>query len=42
MYAFASNVNSADYSSISNYPLWIASYLYRYDGAGWVDNPDNT
>ena len=41
-YAYASNVNSTDYSSISGYPLWMASYLNRYDGAGFVDDPDNT
>jgi len=40
-YAFASNVNSTDYNSIAHCPLWMASYLYRYDGAGWVD-PVNT
>lgn len=40
-YAYASNVAWVDYSSISHYPLWMASYLNRYDGVGWVDNPDN-
>lgn len=40
-YGYASNVNSTDYSSIANYPLWMASYLYKYDGAGFVDDPDN-
>ena len=38
-YAGALDVSSTDYSSISNYPLWKASYLYRYDGAGYVDDP---
>jgi len=42
-YGYASNVNSTDYSSISGYPLWMASYLNRYaDGHGHVDNPVNT
>ena len=41
-YGYASNVNSTDYSSIAHYPLWMASYLNRYDGAGWVDSPANT
>ena len=40
-YGYASNVNSTDYSSIAGYPLWMASYLNKYDGAGWVSNPDN-
>ena len=40
-YAYASNVAWADYSSISHYPLWMASYLNKYNGVGWVDNPDN-
>lgn len=40
-YAYASNVAWVDYSSISHYPLWMASYLNRYDGVGWVDSPDN-
>ena len=39
-YGYASNVNSTDYSSISKYPLWIASYLNRYDGAGWETDPE--
>lgn len=41
-YGYASDVNSSDYSGITNYPLWMASYLYRYDGADFVDNPDQT
>ena len=40
-YAGALDVSSTDYSSISHYPLWKASYLYRYDGAGYVDDPDD-
>jgi len=40
-YGYASNINSTDYSSISGYPLWMANYLYRYDGAGWIDDPVN-
>lgn len=40
-YGYAGNVNSTDYSSIAKYPLWMASYLYRYFGAGFVDDPDN-
>ena len=39
-YGYASNVNSTDYSSVSNYPLWMASYLNKYQGAGWIDDPD--
>lgn len=41
-YGYASNVNSTDYSSISNRPLWMASYLDKYQGAGWVDDPTQT
>lgn len=41
-YGYANNVNSTDYSTITRYPLWMASYLFRYDGAGWVDDPLNT
>lgn len=41
-YGYASNVNSTDYSAISGYPLWMASYLDRYSGgSGYVDNPAN-
>lgn len=40
-YAYASYLNSRDHSEIAHYPLWMASYLDRYDGAGWVDDPDN-
>lgn len=42
MYAYASNVNSADFSSIAHYPLWMASYLNKYDGTGWQTDPDQT
>lgn len=41
-YGYAGNINSSDYSQLSTYPLWMASYLFRYDGAGWVDDPLNT
>jgi len=42
-YAYASHLNSADYSKVAErYPLWMASYLSRYEGAGWVDDPRNT
>jgi GH25 family lysozyme M1 (1,4-beta-N-acetylmuramidase) len=41
-YAYASYLNSRDHSLIVQYPLWMASYLFRYDGAGWVDDPVNT
>lgn len=40
-YGYASNVNSTDYSLIADYPLWMASYLNRYDGAGWESDPVN-
>lgn len=41
-YAYASYLNSRDHSEIAGYPLWMASYLCRYDGVGWVDDPLNT
>ena len=41
-YGYASNVNSTNYSDISNRPLWMASYLNRYDGAGFVKDPVQT
>lgn len=41
-YCYASNVNSTDYSALTKYPLWMASYLSRYDGSGFVNNPVNT
>lgn len=41
-YAYASHLNSKDYSKVAaKYPLWMASYLNRYDGAGWVEDPVN-
>lgn len=40
-YAYASYLNSRDHSEIAHYPLWMASYLYRYMHGGWV-NPDNS
>lgn len=41
-YGYASYLNSRDHSSISKYPLWMASYLERYEwGSGYVSNPDN-
>jgi hypothetical protein len=40
-YAYASNVNSTDYSELTAFPLWMASYLDRYSGGGFVDNPVN-
>lgn len=40
-YGYASNVNSTNYSIISEkYPLWMASYLNRYDGAGFENDPE--
>lgn len=40
-YGYASNVNSTDYSLVAEkYPLWMASYLNRYDGAGFEDDPE--
>lgn len=40
-YGYANHLNSRDYSEISRFPLWMASYLYRYYYAGWVDDPQN-
>jgi len=40
-YGYASNINSTDYSSVAEkYPLWIASYLNRYEGAGFENDPE--
>lgn len=40
-YSYASYVNNTDLSSISKYPLWVASYPYKYEnGSGYVSNPD--
>ena len=42
-YAYASYLNSRDHSLIRKYPLWMASYLYKYEnGTGYVSDPDNT
>jgi GH25 family lysozyme M1 (1,4-beta-N-acetylmuramidase) len=42
-YAYASHLNSKAYPSTARkFPLWMASYLNRYDGAGWVSDPVNT
>lgn len=41
-YAGARDLNSKDYSAISGYPLWMASYLNRYAGSGWIADPVNT
>ena len=41
-YAGASDLNGKDYSLLTKYPLWMASYLNRYQYSGWVDDPDNT
>ena len=42
-YGYASYINSRSHSSIKKYPLWMASYLTRYEwGSGYVSNPDNT
>lgn len=42
-YAYASHLNSKDYSKVAaKYPLWMASYLNRYNGAGWVMDPNNS
>lgn len=40
-YDYAGHLNATDYSAIASYPLWMASYLNRYDGSGWVSNPAN-
>lgn len=40
-YAYAYYLNSRDHSEIAKYPLWMASYLDRYGGAGWVEDPAN-
>ena len=40
-YGYASNINNTDYSQIaSTYPLWMASYLDRYAGYGFQDDPE--
>jgi len=40
-YAYASYLNSRSHAELTRWPLWMASYLNKYQGAGWVDNPDN-
>ena len=40
-YSYASYLNSTNLSSIAKYPLWVASYPYKYEnGSGYVDDPD--
>ena len=40
-YGYASNINNTNYSIISEkYPLWMASYLDRYSGGGFENNPE--
>ena len=34
--------NARDHSEVSRYPLWMASYLYRYENVGWIDSPVNS
>lgn len=42
-YGYASNINNTNYSTVAEkYPLWIASYLNKYQGSGFIDNPDQT
>jgi len=41
-YCYASYLNSRDHSELTKYPLWMASYLNRYMGGGWVADPVNT
>lgn len=41
-YAGALDINGRDFSEVAKYPLWMASYLYRYEHVGWVEDPDNT
>lgn len=38
-YTGASYINSTDCSGITKYPLWKASYLTRYAGGGYADDP---
>ena len=40
-YSYANYINNTNLTSITKYPLWVASYPYKYeDGSGYVDNPD--
>ena len=43
LYGYASNINSSNYKTVAEkYPLWMASYLNKYNGSGFLDNPDQT
>lgn len=40
-YGYANNINNTDYSIIAEkYPLWMASYLDRYNNSGFINNPE--
>jgi GH25 family lysozyme M1 (1,4-beta-N-acetylmuramidase) len=42
-YGYAYYLNNRDHSAIAKYPLWMASYLNRYEwGSGYVKDPANT
>lgn len=41
-YSGASFVNSSDCRSISGRPLWMAAYLNKYNGTGFLSDPDLT
>lgn len=40
MYVGGLDANNKDFSPVAKYPLWLASYLYKYRDSGWVDAPD--
>lgn len=40
-YIGANDLSNYDFRGLTDYPLWFASYLFRYEGAGWVDDPAN-
>lgn len=41
-YAYASHLAEGDYDKVAaRWPLWMASYLNRYIGSGWVNDPVN-
>ena len=40
-YCYAGALNGSDFSQLTKYPLWMASYLQRYYYGGWVADPDN-
>lgn len=42
LYAGAADINHRDFSCVAQYPLWMSSYLFRYYGSGWVEDPLNT